>query len=95
MSRTGDQRFAQRFRGGLVLTAHRLCASLNSRLESCEEEEKKISVSLIRVAVAAHRKHRTHALYKGGHAAFVLTRHFRPEMIQKNRYTVRRNPPCP
>ena len=30
----------QRFRGGLVLKAHRLCVSLNSRLESNEEEEK-------------------------------------------------------
>ena len=29
----------QRFRGGLVFKAHRLCASLNSRLESNEEEE--------------------------------------------------------
>ena len=29
----------QRFRGGLVFTAHRLCVSLNSRLESNKEEE--------------------------------------------------------
>jgi len=29
----------QRFRGGLVFKAHRLCASLNSRLESNKEEE--------------------------------------------------------
>jgi len=29
----------QRFRGGLVAKAHRLCASLNSRLESNKEEE--------------------------------------------------------
>ena len=29
----------QRFRGGLVLKAHRLCVSLNSRLESDKEEE--------------------------------------------------------
>ena len=29
----------QRFRGGLALKAHRLCISLNSRLESNEEEE--------------------------------------------------------
>jgi len=28
----------QRFRGGLVLKAHRLCVSLNSRLESYKEE---------------------------------------------------------
>ena len=31
----------QRFRGGLVFKAHRLCVSLNSRLDSNEEEEKK------------------------------------------------------
>jgi len=30
----------QRFRGGLVLKAHRLCVSLNSRLESIKEEKK-------------------------------------------------------
>jgi len=30
----------QRFRGGLVFKAHRLCVSLNSRLETKKEEEK-------------------------------------------------------
>ena len=30
-----------RFRGGLVLKAHRLCVSLNSRLESNKEEEER------------------------------------------------------
>jgi len=29
----------QRFRGGLIFEAHRLCVSLNSRLESNKEEE--------------------------------------------------------
>jgi len=29
----------KRFRGGLVFKAHRLCVSLNSRLESKEDEE--------------------------------------------------------
>jgi len=29
----------QRFRGGLVFKAHRLCVSLNSRLEGNKEEE--------------------------------------------------------
>ena len=29
----------QRFRGGLVFKAHRLCVSLNSRLESSKEEK--------------------------------------------------------
>jgi len=31
----------QRFRGGLVFKAHRLCVSLNSRLESNKEEEER------------------------------------------------------
>jgi len=38
-------RNVQRFRGGLVFKAHRLCASLNSRLESNKEEEKNKGVS--------------------------------------------------
>ena len=33
----------QRFRGGLVFKAHRLSVSLNSRLESKEEETTKVS----------------------------------------------------
>ena len=32
-------RNVQRFRGGLVFKAHRLCASLSSRLESNTEDE--------------------------------------------------------
>ena len=32
-------RNVQRFRGGLVVKAHRLCVSLNSRLQSNSEEE--------------------------------------------------------
>jgi len=32
-------RNVKRFRGGLVFKAHRLCLSLNSRLESNNEEE--------------------------------------------------------
>ena len=35
----GVHRNVQRFRGGLVFKAHRLCVSLNSRLESNKEEE--------------------------------------------------------
>ena len=31
----------KRFRGGLAFKAHRLCVSLNSRLESNNEEDKK------------------------------------------------------
>ena len=34
----------QRFRGGLVFKAHRLCVSLNSRLESNTEEEKNLAL---------------------------------------------------
>ena len=36
---TTSHRNVQRFRGGLVLKAHRPCVSLNSRLESNTEEE--------------------------------------------------------
>jgi len=35
----GVHKNAQRIRGGLVFKAHRLCVSLNSRLESHTEEE--------------------------------------------------------
>jgi len=35
----GGGRNVQRCRGGLVFKAHRLCVSLNSRLESNDEEE--------------------------------------------------------
>ena len=35
----GFHRNVQRFRGGLVFKAHRLCVSLNSRRESNKEEE--------------------------------------------------------
>ena len=36
----------QRFRGGLVFKADRLCVSLNSRLESHKEEEEEPSKGL-------------------------------------------------
>jgi len=39
-------RNVQRFRGGLVFKAHGLCVSLNSRLESDKEEEKKNSANI-------------------------------------------------
>ena len=42
MTGIGEQlinRNVQRFRGGLISKAHRLCVSLNYRLESNEEEE--------------------------------------------------------
>ena len=44
-------RNVQRFRGGLVFKAHRLCVSLNSRLESNKEEEE----TTLEVAVQAGR----------------------------------------
>ena len=40
LSRGEGNSNVQRFRGGLVFKAHRLCVSLNSRLESNKEEEK-------------------------------------------------------
>ena len=39
-TRPRSHRNVQRFRGGLVFKAHRLCISLNSRLGSNKEEEK-------------------------------------------------------
>ena len=36
-------RNVRRFRGGLAFKAHRLCVSLNSRLESTKEEEERVS----------------------------------------------------
>ena len=39
--RTTSSQKLQRFRGGLVSKAHRLCVSPNSRLESDKEEKKK------------------------------------------------------
>ena len=38
----GACRNVQRFRGGLVFKAHRLCVSLNSRLERNEEEKRRL-----------------------------------------------------
>jgi len=38
-------RNVQRFRDGLVFKAHRLCASLNSRLESNKEDEEGEGIS--------------------------------------------------
>ena len=35
-------RNVQRFRGGLVFKVHRLCVSLNSRLQSNKEEEEDV-----------------------------------------------------
>ena len=49
----------KRFRGGLVFEAHRLFASLNSRLESIEEEEKGSSHQLSREK-STHRQKSTH-----------------------------------
>jgi len=40
-------RNVQRFRGGLVFKAHRLCISLNSRLESSTEEEEGLGSNLV------------------------------------------------
>ena len=37
----GVGNYAEAFRGGLVFKAHRLCVSINSRLESNKEEEER------------------------------------------------------
>ena len=44
----GENQNVQRFRGRLVLKAHRLRVSLNSRLDSNEEEEEKDNQNSIR-----------------------------------------------
>jgi len=49
-------RNVQRFRGGLVCKAHRLCVSLNSRLERNEEERREAAVVAF-LAVSALREH--------------------------------------
>jgi len=49
----------QQFRGGLVFKAHRLCVSLNSRLESNKEEEK---VDLRKVPRGDRREFRSQAV---------------------------------
>ena len=43
---TEFHRNVQRFRGGLVYQAHRLCVSLNARLERNEEEKNKTELML-------------------------------------------------
>jgi len=46
----------QRFRGGLVIKAHRLCVSVNSRLESNKEEERWTMVPAVRELEGAARQ---------------------------------------
>jgi len=46
----------QRFRGGLVFKAHRLCVSLNSRLESNKEEERRSDAVSETVSQPASRR---------------------------------------
>jgi len=46
-------------RGGLVFKAHGLCVSLNSRLESTKEEEKKQRPALLLDAIALSAKAET------------------------------------
>ena len=48
----------QRFRGGLVFKAHRLCVSLNSRLESNKDEEEGCEPLLLKVdGFVSHTQH--------------------------------------
>jgi len=47
----------QRFRGGLVFEAHRLCVSLNSRLESNEDERRRPEPSTAHQVPAARHHH--------------------------------------
>jgi len=49
----------QRFRGGLVFKVHRLCVSLNSRLESNKEEDAEEMICLLSLDIATS-KHKSH-----------------------------------
>jgi len=49
--RLGVPGYVQRFRGGLVFKAHRLCESLNSRLESNKEESTLVDAAPASTAV--------------------------------------------
>ena len=52
-----------RFRGGLVVKAHRLCVTLNSRLESKKEEEKKdLPTRRLELGLDAHLECRVQGL---------------------------------
>ena len=58
----------QRLRGGLVFKAHRLCVSLNSRLESNEERDYLVvgGVAVMRV-LRGRGRHRLCALLHAAH----------------------------
>ena len=43
----GGKEYLALFRGGLVFKAHRLCVSLNSRLESNKEEEVHLALAAV------------------------------------------------
>jgi len=58
-------RNVQRFRGGLVFKAHRLCVSLNSRLESNKEEEEGLSPILHARDLFSHLSNFTNAKIDG------------------------------
>jgi len=53
--RLRQERYLQRFRGGLVFKAHRLCVSLNSRIESNKEEERNITCPHKNQDASGHR----------------------------------------
>jgi len=54
-----DLIFHERFRGGLVFKAHRLCASLNSRLESKKEREFGSPLCGVRAVVSSKPENQT------------------------------------
>ena len=53
VERSGSRGDVQRSRGGLVCKAHRLCVSLNFRLENNKEEKHKVERSGSKVACAS------------------------------------------
>ena len=74
----------QRFRGGLVFKAHRLCVSLNARLESSKEEEglsprakpesMQHGTSVLKTSAASLRRQHLAWEVHPGHACFLKNR---------------------
>ena len=65
----------QRFRGGLVHKAHRLCVSLNSRLESNEEEEEEEPYLEKELGLEVLRRQRVRVLVRGLLVESLITFH--------------------
>ena len=61
----GGRRNVKRLRGGLVFKAHRLCVSLNPRLESNKEERREAQLHRAQSTPGKHLIHRGSYIYEG------------------------------